>query len=359
MNFLKKAKEQVNSESTTTIEATKPTIPGRPNIPGSKPSVPGSKPSVPGARPNIPGAKPNIPGSKPNIPGAKPSIPTKVVVPEVEINTSEIVEETTAPLAAKSNPFVKKGLKEEAKEVVVPEVEEISIPEPEPEVPEIEEEVKIIETEEVNTPLEEGKEEEKPKGKKKGSRRKKAVEAQEKEDKAEESIKECEAPVITITKTELDYAEAMESIGSSFVDEEWENFRADVTQRLNDINISSDMNSVALRNTIAELSSLRESIWVIYNDTKTQYETLTAKEPEGLIERIKKLNSRGSNDSERKYNAIMAVTNFKNDDGKKINLYELLDETRERFNFLKSLMDTSQYKTNILVTMLGGLKLDR
>lgn len=376
MNFLKKAQQQAS------------------NIQGgaTKPAVPGAKPTIPGAKPTIPGSKPTVPGIKPSVPGAKPGLPKKPVAPSP-------VKSEESPLVAKENPF-KKPVQNKAQEIAakidaeIPDVEGIEVansvettteitgttaettngteaPEVETEVEtkvkdkvepqvEVEEQVDITKDEEIAKPVEA---EEKPKKKSTRSRAKKKAEPKEAVTASTSDVSiETTEEVVTINpmvKTEVDFTEAVLAIKSSFVDEEWEAFREDVIQRLNDINISSDMNTVALRSTVADLVALRESIWVQYNDTKSIYEKLTAKEPEGLIERIKKLNSKGSNDAERKTNAINAVINYKDESGRKINLFELLDETRERYNFLKSVMDTSQYKTNVLVTMLGGLKLEK
>lgn len=360
MSFLNKARAQAQKTVGATAPVTpaaKPAIPGKPNVPG-KPPI-GGKPGLPKPGAPRPGGLPK-PGMKPPVPGHAPT-PAKAK------------EET--PLEAKSNPFLKKkdvpaptetidkdpemmapieeakaevkATKEKAAESKKTE-EKVEVPAP------VEEKKEEAKTETKETAKEEVKEEPKEEVKetKKKSTSKKKTTTKAKETTSTEST-------VEIPGTDMEYADAMVSIKSNFVDPEWEEFRTDIINRLNEIHITSDMTPAALKETISNLSGLRESIWVQYNDTKTAFEKLTAKEPEGLIERIKKLNATGSNAEERKINSILAVMNYKDGAGRNINLFELLDETRERFNFLKSVMDSSQYKTNVLVTMLGSLKLEK
>lgn len=347
MSFLNKARAQAQKTvgvptptTGATVAPIKPPVPGKPGIPG-KPPV--NKPGIP---------KPGMP--KPGIP--KPPVQNK---PK---------EET--PLESKSNPFLKKTEPtipmptedivkdpemmapiEEAKAEVKAKAAEEKVKETTVKEEKVESKTEKVDEKEAETKDEAEAKEEVKEIKKKTTTRKKATAKAKEPTDVEDNI--------DIPSTDMDYSEAMVAIKSNFVDPEWEEFREDIISKLNDIHITSDMNTTALKETISSLSALRESIWVEYNDTKTAFEKLTAKEPEGLIERIKKLNASGSNAEERKINSILAVMNHKDGAGRNINLFELLDETRDRYNFLKSVMDSSQYKTNVLVTMLGSLKLER
>jgi hypothetical protein len=103
---------------------------------------------------------------------------------------------------------------------------------------------------------------------------------------------------------------------------------------------------------------LRDEISIVYNDTKTLYESLTAKD-DGLIDRTKRLNARGTNSEERKVSGTIAAMNYKTPQGHNINLFELLDETRARFNFLKTINDSIEFKKAVLLTMLSSLKSEK
>lgn len=361
MSFLNKARAQAQKTigETTTAATTAPT-------PGVKPGIKPGMPKPPTSKPGLP-PKPGM--SKPGLP--KPGAP-KPGIPKPKDET---------PLEAKSNPFLKKEADTKAEEAPKASIEKdpaltAPIEEAKAELEaakakenkanvkeevqeDVKEETKVVSKKEeakVEDNKKEEVKEEVKETKKKTSSRKRTTTSKAKESSDTETV---EIKTVEIPATEIEYAEAMSSIRSNFVDPEWETFREEIIEQLNEINISSDMTPSALKETISNLSAVRESIWVQYNDTKTAFEKLTAKEPEGLIERIKKLNASGSNAEERKINSILAVMNYKDGSGRNINLFELLDETRERYNFLKSVMESSQYKTNVLVTMLGSLKLEK
>lgn len=161
--------------------------------------------------------------------------------------------------------------------------------------------------------------------------------------------------------TRVSYAEAVDAIRSGFVDPEWNGFQDEIEEELASIQINDDMHPGTLKAAIADLSKLRQRIWSPYQSTKTLFEQLSLKEPEGLIERVKKISlGDGSNDLQRKKAGVEACINYIDPrSGNAINLYELLDETRMRYNFLRATMDSIQFKTNVLITMNGALKLEK
>lgn len=163
----------------------------------------------------------------------------------------------------------------------------------------------------------------------------------------------------SIPTTSVDYATAMDGITSPFVDEEWEAYKTEIEADLNAINIEDDMNPATLKAVTSKLTKLRNKVWNNYQGTKTQYENMCSKEPEGMIERIKRINlGDASNDMQRKKAGIEACMNFIDRNNNLVNLYEILDETRLRYNFLKGVMDSIEFKRSILVTMNGALKIE-
>lgn len=161
-----------------------------------------------------------------------------------------------------------------------------------------------------------------------------------------------------IPTTGVSFIEAVKSIESKFQDEQWLNFKKEKSRELSEIVISSDMNSIMIKETLAKLTNLRDSIWLAFIETKTKYDILSSKEPEGTIERIKRISSIGNNTEERKLNGVVAVMSSKDENGNVVNLYEVYDEIKGRYDFLKGLMDSISYKKDIMVTMLGSLKLE-
>ena len=160
-------------------------------------------------------------------------------------------------------------------------------------------------------------------------------------------------------KTTVKYSEAVQNIKGNFIDKNWEEFRSDIIAESDSIFIESDMQEGAIKKTISKLSTLREKIWVQFMSTKHLLESISNKDAEGLIERVKFVNLEGSNETARKKSGVLAVMNYKTDEGENINLYELYDETKDRFYFLKGVMDTVKYKTDVLITMSSALKLEK
>ena len=251
-------------------------------------------------------------------------------------------------MADKNNPF---KFAKKPTETVVPVVEETIVPVVVPVVEVVVEkqEAPITESVEVNEPIKE------PAETKKKAATTKSRKKPTKSEKEDEVVTEDED--VDVPRTEISYAEVVLAIKSSFVDEEWEIFKTETSARLGEIHITNDMTPGALKQIISDLNSLRDSVWFHFLDCKTFFENLTAKE-DGLLDRVKRLHSKGTNDNERKINSSIALMNYK-EDGKSINLYEVLDASRARFNYTKGLMDSIQYKSNSVITMLGNLKLEK
>lgn len=200
---------------------------------------------------------------------------------------------------------------------------------------------------------EEKKEENKPKKEKKAKASKRKT-AKKKNVDTDEDMSFVDIPV-----TSASFHDAIQSITSSFMDEDWEEFKAEVEKELSEITIDSDMNPGTLKVVISELSILRDKVWFPYQESKTLYEQLSSKEPEGLIERVKRINlGNGNNDMERRRAGVWACMNYETDTGT-VNLYEVLDEVRKRYNFLRSVIESIQYKTDVLITLNGALKLEK
>lgn len=309
----------------------------------AKPSfLGGTKPSIPNKPVGMPSAiKPNMPKPAAATPSPVPvSAPTPAQVPtKEEVKKDNVINQSAQEM--------------------INEMETIEMKEP------IIEE-KVAKQETFDTLAEEKKtetEEKKTKTKSKTSRKKSSTKTATKKTEVDEPINEELAETIEtffkMPKTTLNYAEAIKRVRGNFVDENWEAFRKSVIEESDAIVIESDMQEGAVKKTISKLSTLREKIWVQFMDTKTVLESLSNKDAEGLIERVKFVNLEGSNETARKKSGVIAVMNYKTDEGENINLYELYDETKDRFYFLKGIMDTIQYKTQVLITMSSALKLEK
>lgn len=356
MNFLNKAKEQANNiinkkegSPMTNPFLNKNTVNNQtaPKAPAATPTAPTGVPTTPSAPGTLP--KPGIPKvpGKPGIPPipGKPGVPPAPKAPAVPgANPFAKKEETTAPV-------------EEPKNEEVTPVEEVKAP---AEVKEVKEE-KVETTEKVEKEedkkeevKEEKVEEKKSTSKRRSSSRKKTT-SKENEVNDAPATSDDEVVNVIINTTELSYAEACQAVRTHFVDPEWEAAKAKFDEIAKNIHITNDMNKAQLHDLLAQVANLRDEVYSAYTETRTLYEHLTDKE-NGLIERTKRTGSKGSNAEERKLTSTLAVMNYVDGNGNKINLYEVLDETRIRYNYLKGIIETIEFKKAVLLTMLSSLK---
>lgn len=330
MNFINQAKQtvnKINGGATAPLKnnpfekktASASSIPQPTSIPGKIPGKPPvGKPPV--GMPPI--GKPPV--GKPPVVGKVPPVPTPVKEEKIE----EVKEVTEVNSVTETK-----------------EVENTPI-----DTPVVKEETKIEETvteEKVEEKKEEKKEE--PKATTKGKRKGKAASTK----KAKETTTTEPTEAFEIPTTEMSYGECVEKINSRFVEKEWEERKAKIENEYVEIHIRNDMNKMQINGLLDEIDRLRDSIVFIYTDTKTLYDKLSTKD-DGLIDIVKKMNAVGSNAEERKINSIKAAMQH---DG--INLYELLDETRSRYYFLKAIMDSLEFKKGILLTMLSSKKSEK
>lgn len=293
-------------------------------------------------------------------PAAPTSIPTSAPkgVPTTAAPKSPVMPSVPTPVA----PVVEEKAKDVSTEEIVKDMQEMTVEEPKVEAP-VEEKVETAVKEEVAEPVKEEavtevKEEKKTRSRKTSSRKKttKTVTEDVIDAPTEADLVET---LFKMPSTTVKYAEAIQAIKSKFVDEEWEAFRKEIIAESDDIVIESDMQEGAMKKTIAKLNALREKVWVNFVDTKALFESLSNKDTEGLIERVKFASLEGTNETSRKKAGVLAVMNYVTPEGEKINLYEVYDETKNRFYFLRSVMDTIKYKSDVLITMSSAIKMEK
>ena len=325
-NFLEKAKQNANeviNKQKAQSPLSNPFVNNSANVINKvKPSMP--KPPVPGI-PSIPkGGLPKPPAGKPmppigNIPKAAPKVEPKVEEP-VKTVEPKVEESVKVEQPVKANEVTPK---------VEPKVEEPK-----------KEEVKKEE------PKKEEVKEEKKKTTAKTSKSKKKTAAKE------THVSE-DNETITIPKTTLNYAEAITAIMPK-EDEEFVIFKEEWKKKETEIVIPSQPTKPQLNDLLSQVSILRDEISFIFNDTKNLYEHLTLKD-KGLIDIVEKSGAKGANAEERKINAMNAAMNYKYEN-ENINLYELLSVTRSKYNFIKTIVDSLEFKKSILLTELSSLK---
>lgn len=374
INFLNKAKEQANKQrpagigagvpkvGTATGKTNPPTAPKKAGVPpiGGGAKVPPHKatgvPPIPGGAKIPAGVPGGIPGAKKATPPVPPKKETPVDVPVVE----EVKEakEPIAPLAS-NNPFIKKAAAPKA----VEKKEEVPVVEETAKEPEVKEETKETKTAPKKTSKAKATKKEEPKEEAPAEEvvEEKVEEVKEekkttKTSKKKATKKEEKVEDVVIPTTEVDFETAIAAIKSPVIDKEWNELKESLVAEINEVSITNDMTGPAVRAVLADLDKMKSKVWLIFSDIRTIYDQLTRKEPENKIERIKRINATGSNAEERKKTGILAAMNFKDNDGKIINLYELLDEVSSRYFFLKDLAVQIQSKESALITYQSTLK---
>lgn len=212
-------------------------------------------------------------------------------------------------------------------------------------------------------PVEESKEE-KPK-KKRHRRTKKELEAEKKEaesvEKTAASMKPEDSNPPKIMYAEPyenhieDYNECVNTMFAKQVDSDWESKKEVILDNLDKIKMGTNITPATLSGMAVSIDETFDMIAQYYYQYKAMLEQLTDKET-GKLSYVKGINGVGSNPEERKRNAWIACAAYKQDDIN-CNLLEIVNITRERFEFLSCCFERIKNKQNILYTLTANLKM--
>ena len=219
------------------------------------------------------------------------------------------------------------------------------------------------EAKEKTEPVEEPKEE-KPK-KKRHRRTKKELESEKKEaesvEKTAASMKPEDSNPPKIMYAEPyenhieDYNECVNTMFAKQVDNDWESKKEVILDNLDKIKMGTNITPATLSGMAVSIDETFDMIAQYYYQYKAMLEQLTDKET-GKLSYIKGINGVGSNPEERKRNAWIACAAYKQDDVN-CNLLEIVNITRERFEFLSCCFERIKNKQNILYTLTANLKM--
>lgn len=254
------------------------------------------------------------------------------------------LEKKPAPLLKKSEPKVEPVEPEESVPVIETKVEQV-LPKAETKATEVE----IKEEKEIETKVE-------PVADKKTEV--KATEEKKEEKPKRTRTKKDTTPTtasMPVAVSDMTFEEALEKIKSTFVDDEWDNKRNNIIDRINDIVIPSDANSSVVRNIIEQLNSVKNEIWADAADAEAVFENVCE-----LIDMTRTLyGSGGSNEQARKKSGVEACMNFKDADGQNVNLFEVRAEARMRYMFYKGAMMKIKSTHDLLVGIQAMLKVEK
>lgn len=178
--------------------------------------------------------------------------------------------------------------------------------------------------------------------------------------KEELVVDEVEKETVSCEKTDKSkskgdsFNNVIDFFANPIADPDWEDLKTEILTRIDGIKIKSNIPPNVVLLVSSELDSLHSYIHDKFMETKTALDNLTNKE-DGVLTVIKATNAKGSNETERKASGVTAAQKYKI--GKNtVDLFQLIAETRGRYNFLDGILKQIQFKKELLITISSALK---
>lgn len=178
--------------------------------------------------------------------------------------------------------------------------------------------------------------------------------------KEELIVDEVEKETVSCEKTDKSkskgdsFNNVIDFFANPIADPDWEDLKNEILTRIDGIKIKSNIPPNVVLLISSELDSLHSYIHDKFMETKTALDNLTNKE-DGVLTVIKATNAKGSNETERKASGVTAAQKYKI--GKNtVDLFQLIAETRGRYNFLDGILKQIQFKKELLITVSSALK---
>lgn len=172
-------------------------------------------------------------------------------------------------------------------------------------------------------------------------------------DEVEKETVSCEQTDKQKTKGDS-FNNVIDFFSNPIADPDWEALKNEILTRIDGIKIKSNIPPNVVLLVSSELDSLHSYIHDKFMETKTALDNLTNKE-DGVLTVVKATNAKGSNETERKANGVTAAQKYKI--GKNtVDLFQLIAETRGRYNFLDGILKQIQFKKELLITVSSALK---
>ena len=178
--------------------------------------------------------------------------------------------------------------------------------------------------------------------------------------KEELVVDEIEKETVSCEKTDKSkskgdsFNNVIDFFANPIADPDWEDLKTEILTRIDGIKIKSNIPPNVVLLVSSELDSLHSYIHDKFMETKTALDNLTNKE-DGVLTVIKATNAKGSNETERKASGVTAAQKYKI--GKNtVDLFQLIAETRGRYNFLDGILKQIQFKKELLITVSSALK---
>ena len=169
--------------------------------------------------------------------------------------------------------------------------------------------------------------------------------------------------IVDIPRMACGLKEASESLFPRIRDEEWEAIEARIREELKAVRFDTshaDFSPGSVRALTENVNNLVLEVGLYLQEAKTAYENMISKDKvPGEVERAMALGGTGSNEAERRYNGLLAACQFKTPGGVVVNVFEVTNEFRRRYNFLQVVMDYLSKTTSHLVSINATLKMDK
>jgi len=134
--------------------------------------------------------------------------------------------------------------------------------------------------------------------------------------------------------------------------EDWAEYCKKLKNSIANIHIPNDVNPPVAINIISRIDHLYSNLRIQFSELESTKERIDT-----MIKEIERVGLKGSNEHERKRNAVMAV--IESTDDNEMSLYDIQRETNERYNFIRGVIDVLMAKQARLITINGLLKLEK
>lgn len=154
----------------------------------------------------------------------------------------------------------------------------------------------------------------------------------------------------------INIEEVSEDILNNFEAEKFKKFKEEFTVKVNNIEITSDMNIGAIKYALKDINDLRSQLYIPMVKTRQIINSITHKDY-GIITAFMAEHAVGDNATDRKATSFKSLRNF-NVDGRKIDFVEVLTGLQFRSEYFESMNKLLDRKQDMLLSYIALLKIE-
>lgn len=141
---------------------------------------------------------------------------------------------------------------------------------------------------------------------------------------------------------------------STLTDEQFNAYMYENRERLNQIELPTDINPTIAIQVLSQLDVLYTRIRYDVAEVEAAYDRA-----ESIIRQHERTKIEGRNEEERKKNASLYLENFPISDTATANMYDYYRTLKTRYEMVRALVNIIENKQQRLITMTGLLKIDK